>query len=193
VTDTDIEPTQPATPPDADVLAMAHELDSQIRQLARHAHVVLDALRALVDEAKATNIHDALGYPSWTAYLADALDGQWKSLADHDKRAEAMQFLAEQGMSQRAIAKVTGTSKTTVQRELEGSRWSSLDHLITGLDGKTYKHADPAAAIMSTLQHLMPRAKFGPKSLQLPDDLTYEEWVNYGKVLNTLAPDYSRR
>ena len=80
-----------------------------------------------------------LGYPSWTAYLADALDGQWK--LDRDNLGEAIRFLGEQGMSQRAIARATGASKSTVQREL--ARWSSLDHLITGLDGKTYPRPEP--------------------------------------------------
>lgn len=54
----------------------AQELDSQLRALAHHAHVVIEAITALVEEAKAANIHVALGFPSWTAYPADALDGQ---------------------------------------------------------------------------------------------------------------------
>ena len=127
--------------PDSHVIEVARELDSQIRQLAHHAHVVLDALRVLVEEAQATKIHEVLGYPSWTAYLADALDGQWNSLLDRDKRIEAIRFPAEQGMSQRAIAKVTGAGKGTVQREI--ARLDHLDHLITGLDGRMYPRPEP--------------------------------------------------
>ena len=77
---TEIEPR-----PEPAVIEFAYELDSQIRQLAQHAHVVLEALYALVNEAQATNILVELGFPSWTAYLADALDGQWNSLLDRDK------------------------------------------------------------------------------------------------------------
>ena len=49
---------------------------------------VIEALYALVEEAKAQNIHEALGFPSWTAYVADALDGQWK--VERDKRGEVV-------------------------------------------------------------------------------------------------------
>ena len=120
--------------------AVARELDSQIRQLAAHAHVVLDALRVLIEEARTSEIHTTLGFPSWTAYIADALDGQWSSMLDRDKRGAAIAFLAEQGMSQRAIAKVTGASKSAVQRELI-DRCPELGQVM-GLDGKTYPQPD---------------------------------------------------
>jgi hypothetical protein len=87
----------------------------------------------LVAEAQANNIHTHLGFPSWTAYLADALDGQWR--IERDKRGEVVRFLADQGMSSRAIAKITGIGKGTVYRELAGA---PLGQVITGLDGKTY-------------------------------------------------------
>jgi hypothetical protein len=123
--------------PDTEVIEFARELDSQIRQLAHHAHIVIEALCALVEEAKANNIHEHLGFPSWTAYIADALDGQWK--VERDKRGQVIRFLAEQGMSRRAISKVTGTGKGTVYRELSGA---PLGHVI-GLDGKTYPRLGP--------------------------------------------------
>jgi hypothetical protein len=116
----------------------ARQLDTEIRALARQAHIVIEALYALVNEAKANNIHVALGFPSWTAYIADALDGQWKIEAD--KRGEVIRYLASQGMSQRAIAAVTGAGKGTVGRELAGA---PLGQVITGLDGKTYPRPEP--------------------------------------------------
>jgi transposase len=123
---------------DAHVIEVARELDSQIRQLAQHAHVVLEALAALVKEARASSIHEALGFPSWTAYIADALDGQWK--LERDKRGEIVRYLAGQGMSQRAIAKMIGASKGTVHRELQ--RVPQLWHVI-GLDGRTHPRPEP--------------------------------------------------
>jgi hypothetical protein len=111
----------------------ARDLDEQIRALAKHAHVVIEALHALVAQAQANDIHLTLGYPSWTAYLADALDGQWK--IEKDKRGEVVKFLASQGMSQRAISKLAGISKGTVYREL--TEVPQLGQVI-GLDGKTY-------------------------------------------------------
>jgi hypothetical protein len=128
----------PAKTEDVKVVA-AQQLDTDIRNLARQAHIVLDALVALVAEAKASNIHETLGFPSWTAYLADALDGQWQ--LERDKRGEIVKYLAQQGMSQRAIAAVTNLSKSTVNREL--AQVSQLGQLITGLDGKTYPRLDP--------------------------------------------------
>ena len=113
-------------------LERAHELTGQIRELARHAHVVLEALYLLVEEARSTRVHETLGYPSWTAYLADNLDGQWK--LEPDKRGEAMRFLAGQGMSTRAIARVTGVSHMTASRELRGLELGP----VMGLDGKSY-------------------------------------------------------
>jgi hypothetical protein len=116
----------------------ARQLDADIRGLAGQAHIVIEALYALVDEAKAAEIHVALGFPSWPAYIADALDGQWK--LERDKRGEVVRFLASQGMSQRAIAAVTGAGKGTIGRELAGA---PLGQVITGLDGKTYPRPEP--------------------------------------------------
>ncbi|MDT5225451.1 MAG: hypothetical protein QOG19_2858 [Mycobacterium sp.] len=111
----------------------ARQLDTDIRALARQAHLALEALYALVEAAQANEIHRALGFPSWTAYTADALDGQWK--VERDKRGEAINFLRSQGMSVRAIAKTTGIGHGTVQRELSGV---PLVQVITGMDGKSY-------------------------------------------------------
>lgn len=123
--------------PDDQAVEQARELDSQIRQLAHHAHVVIEALYALVAQAKATNIHVTLGFPSWPAYVADALDGQWK--ITKDKRGEVVRFLAAQGMSQRAISRITGVGKGTVGRELAGAPLGQ----VIGLDGKTYTRPEP--------------------------------------------------
>jgi hypothetical protein len=127
--------TEPATQADA------QQLDTAIRQLAKQAHIVIEALTILVEQAKASNIHEQLGFPSWTAYLADALDGQWK--LERDKRGEVVRFLGSQGMSQRAIAAAIGAGKTTVLRELAGSGGPFGPPEITGLDGKTYPRPEP--------------------------------------------------
>jgi Homeodomain-like domain len=118
----------------------ARELDSQIRQLAHHLHIAWEALQTLVLEARAANIHETLGYRSWTSYIVDALNGQWR--VEKDKRGEVIRFLAEQGMSQRAIAATTGVGKSTVQRELSGAPMDQVI-LICGLDGKCYPRPEP--------------------------------------------------
>jgi hypothetical protein len=152
MTATDVEPATPPGAPDA------QQLDTAIRQLAKQAHIVIEALAILVEQAKAANIHETLGYPSWTAYIADALDGQWK--LERDKRGEVVRLLASQGMSQRAIAATIGAAKTTVHRELEVVH---LDHLITGLDGKTYPRPEPPEPSWSSeLESLYPWLSLPP-------------------------------
>lgn len=74
--------------PDAATIEVAREPDTAIRAVARQMHLSWEALVALVDAAKEQNIHEAVGFPSRTAYLADALDGQWK--VERDKRGEAV-------------------------------------------------------------------------------------------------------
>ena len=122
----------------AEALTLARELDAEIRALARQAHIVLEALIALVNEAQASGIHVALGFPSWTAYLADALDGQWA--VEKERRGEVVRYLGDQGMSVRAIAAVTGAGRGTVHRELAGVPLGQ----VMGLDGKTYPSRKPA-------------------------------------------------
>ena len=127
---------------DDDAIKSARELDTAIRAVARQMHLAWEALVALVEAAKAQNIHEALGFPSWTAYIAEALDGQWR--VERDRRGEVVKFLAQQGMSQRAISKVTGIGKGTVYRELAGA---PLGQVITGLDGKEYTRWQRSHAI----------------------------------------------
>lgn len=103
----------------ADSEEYARDLDSQIRAIAYQIHVAWEALDALVKEAKTANVHEALGFPSWTAYLADALDGQWK--LERDKRGEAIRFLTEQGVSTRAVSGSPGPAKAPSTARFRGA------------------------------------------------------------------------
>lgn len=116
----------------------ALSLDGQIQQLAGQAAEHLDYLADLLVEAQAGEIHLALGFPSWTAYLADRLKPIIKALDSDDRRALVMQ-LYESGMSVRAVAETVGTSKSAVARQV--SQAGTGDHSATrttGRDGKTY-------------------------------------------------------
>lgn len=79
----------------------------------------LARLRTLVHEAKAADDHLALGYPSWTAYLADLFGAEPLQVA-RDVRQELVAELAAQGMSTRAIAPIVGVTKSQVSRDLAG-------------------------------------------------------------------------
>lgn len=97
----------------------AEKLDRRIRRMAVDTKGKLDTLGALVADAKAGRIHEVLdGYPSWTAYLVDAL-GELCSGQGNETRRELVAYLYDVGMSERAIAVATGASKTTVHRDLE--------------------------------------------------------------------------
>ena len=133
----------------------AAKLDGRIRRMAKESKRHLDTLATLVDQAKAGRIHEALEYPSWTAYLADALS-ELCSGQGIETRRELVAYLYDIGMSERAIAAATGASKTTVHRDLESAE-SQVVHngppdagdepetVTTDLD-----EADEANAMVST-------------------------------------------
>jgi len=72
----------------------------------------------LARTALASQDHIELGYPSWTAYLTDALGGAAKGV-DRVLRRELVVQMHEMGMSTRAIAPIVGVDNATVHRDLE--------------------------------------------------------------------------
>lgn len=143
----------------------AEQLDYRLRVAAAAARESLALVAALVAEAKAGRVHETLGFPSWTAYLADALGG--KLHVPDGVRSELIGLLAGEGVSVRGIAAVAGVSKSTVSREVrslpvaeqseptvpdgtvgegiepvgEGSARPMAASEIVGLNGKKYKRA----------------------------------------------------
>lgn len=89
----------------------------RIRIKARSITEQYSDLRALVDEAERCEDHLTLGYPSWTAYLAD-LFGDEPLRLPRDERIPMSQMLADKGMSTRAIGAVLGVGNKTVARDL---------------------------------------------------------------------------
>ena len=97
--------------------AAAEKLDGRIRRLAKQAGDQLVQVGKLLDEARTGRAHEALGYASWTAYVADSVGGQLQ--LSGDSRQAMVQLMAGEGMSVRAIATATGVSKSTVSRDLD--------------------------------------------------------------------------
>lgn len=93
----------------------AERLDRRIRLMVDAINDNLAKLQALVDEAKRGDIHAALGYPSWTAYLADVFTVQAR--LDRDQRRELVGYLSGEGMSNRAIADLVGVDEGTVRND----------------------------------------------------------------------------
>lgn len=97
--------------------ADAERLDRRIRLLTNSIGDSLSKLYDLVEQAKVGQIHVALGYASWTAYVADACRINVK--IGRDQRREIVGWLSGEGMSQRAIADVVGASPGTVNADLQ--------------------------------------------------------------------------
>jgi len=98
--------------------ADAQRLDQRIRLMANSIGESLSKLYGLIEEAKAGQIHMALGYASWTAYIAEAC--RINVRIDRDQRREIVGWLSGQGMAQRSIAEVIGASVATVNADLQG-------------------------------------------------------------------------
>lgn len=96
----------------------AQRLTQRIKLTAGSIRDGLFKLRNLVDEAKASNAWQVLGYPSWTAYLADALGSEPMRLSRED-RQELVEYLSGEGMSTRAIAPIVGVHHDTVATDLK--------------------------------------------------------------------------
>lgn len=117
----------------------ARKLTERIRIAAVNYSEAKDKLLRLVHDAKEGSAHVALGYASWTAYLADVMSEEPLRLARDDRR-EVVQLLTEEGMSTRAIAPVVDTPRETVRRwasESTDPNGSVEPRKVDSLDGKT--------------------------------------------------------
>jgi hypothetical protein len=150
--------TEPVPTVDAEIVEpapldekSAKVLDTKIRLVATNIKTNWEKLKDYIAEAKAGQIHSALGKPTWTAYLAEVLEIGWQ---DRDERRKIVALLSDAGMSQRAIAEAVGTSQKTVDRDLdEPSHDDSVDQTpesdtesakVVSLDGKRRpKHPKP--------------------------------------------------
>lgn len=118
----------------------AEQLDKRIRTTVTTLQANWDKLNELVAQAKDGNLHIALGFNSWTAYLADAVHVQPTSI---EERRELVALLAGEGMSNRAIGAVVGADDRTVRRDIDAVEAASGESVASaeteGLDGKSYK------------------------------------------------------
>jgi hypothetical protein len=139
----------------------AHRLDTRIRLLSRTIGNNLTKLTDLIGQAKDTEIHLVLGFPSWTAYLASAL-GELELAMNAPARRELVALLSDEGMSNRAIAQAVGVTEGTVRNDKVRNDYAprrptiAVDRTVidiatgeviseapqrppvTGLDGKAY-------------------------------------------------------
>jgi hypothetical protein len=115
----------------------AEALDKKIRAASDRFVTHREKLIELLDEAARGEIHEALGYSSWTAWVKDAVQIQ---VVDAEERKALVALMSGKGMSQRVIAGTLNVSKKTVQNDQQ-----HLDKSIqvNGADGKTYSRIPP--------------------------------------------------
>lgn len=116
----------------------AKVLDKRIRQCGTRVAAEQDKLIELLEEAAQGEIHQALGFPSWTAYLKDAIQ---ITVSDRAERKALVSIMSGKGMSQRAIAGVLGIGQKTVDRDLDGESFDS--DTVTAVDGKEVPRNKP--------------------------------------------------
>lgn len=127
----------------------ARRLTDRIRLLAENVAEQVEKMAGLINEARTGSAWLALGYSSWTAYIADEFGGVLPRL-DREPRREFVRELAAQGMSTRAIAPVVGIHHDTVATDLRTVGNPTVDtdepaepRRITGLNGKSYTAPRP--------------------------------------------------
>lgn len=98
----------------------AQRLTQRIKLTASSIRDSMFKLKNLVEEAKASNAWQVLGFRSWTEYLADTLGSEPMRLG-RDERQELVEYLSGEGMSTRAIAPIVGVAHKTVARDLEAA------------------------------------------------------------------------
>lgn len=127
-------------------LRLARQITSQIERV----NIEVGALVEVVADALAGRAWVALGYGSW-ADLVDGMGWEFRPRTSTDRAALAQVF-RESGMSLRAIGKVVGASKSTVERDLDQlSHLGQLDgpEQVHTTDGKTYPATRPPLATNS--------------------------------------------
>lgn len=179
----------------------ARKLTERIRITAHNYTEAKAKLLELVQEAKDGGAHEALGYASWTAYLAEVLGDEPLRLA-RDDRQDMVKVLSAEGMSTRAIAPIVGSSKDTVQRDIAGvsDETPAPAAPVQGLDGKQYARREPkpteyfdaVTGEITTGDIDAPREPSKPKRRPLSDqffDATYDLQRNIEKIERLLEDD----
>jgi hypothetical protein len=113
----------------------AEVLTAEIRRACVEFVELRDHLQELIRQAHAGQIHNALGYASWTAWFADTVQ---IAPADKAQRQLWVAFMSGEGMSQRAIGKSLGVDQRTVSNDLRSGEENSSPDNVIGLDGKRY-------------------------------------------------------
>jgi len=96
----------------------------RIKLLLSAMTTTTEKIAELLEAAQTDGDHRALGYASWTAYVAGEYAESLAGLSAAARRP-AVAALAEGGLSTRAIAEIAGVGQSTVGRDLQVTRSGS--------------------------------------------------------------------
>lgn len=120
----------------------ARRLTERIRLTAITVRDGVEKLQSLLEEAKEGNVHVALGYPSWPAYVADVM-GEEPLRLSRDDRREIVHYLTGEGMSTRAIGQALGVSRDTVSKDRSAGVRNLTPAPDETLDAEVVEDDDP--------------------------------------------------
>ena len=121
--------------------------EREARQLTQEIAQTLALAWDLVVTAYQRRVWEPLGYGSWDSYCRAEL-GSTRLRLPAEEREQAVRSLRSAGLSTRAIAAATGTSKGTVHRIATAPGGAVADanprpEAVTGLNGKSYRVVVP--------------------------------------------------
>jgi hypothetical protein len=123
----------------------AKRLTQRIRQRINAIHADMDELQIMIAAAREGLAWQILGFPSWTAYLADLINIEVAA----EQRREVIALLIPERISQPAMAKMLNVSRSQIQQDMKRVRIQKdyspdLDSpkFVTGLDNRTYPVPD---------------------------------------------------
>lgn len=161
----------------------AERFTQRIKLIAVSVRESIINLAELIDEAKAKKVHVTLGYPSWTAYLADVL-GEEPLHLPADRRQEVVQFLSGEGMSTRAIAPVVGVSQRTVVKDIQVSTKDSPEPEVKA--GRAPMPSSKIAAIRSHYEEAT-ADESEAKPVTKPKTVTGRDGKTYSRKAKTVT------
>lgn len=96
----------------------AERLTERIRHAAASFVEAKEKLTRFIGEAQEGRAWEALGFRSWTEYVAQVFSDTPLMRLTRDERRELVAELSEAGMSTRAIAPIVGAPRETVRRDV---------------------------------------------------------------------------
>jgi len=118
--------------------------EHEARLLTDRLKAAVEMTWALVREAYVSRAWAVLGYRTWDDYCLEEFDS-YRLRLPLEELTDVVLSLRDAGLSVRAIAAATGTSRGTVCRALPGVP-NGTPASVTGIDGKVYEsHREPKA------------------------------------------------